>query len=107
MRFAALIIAALSFGSSPFRAHGADASSSIEVYIWGQQPTSAATEQTHWQRDLELRPSNTPSDVMRLTPGLTIGQHHGGGKADQILFRGFFPLARGKALMTCHQMSSW
>jgi outer membrane receptor for Fe3+-dicitrate len=61
----------------------------VEVYIWGQQPTSAATEQTRWQRDLELRPSNTPSDVMRLTPGLMIGQHHGGGKADQILFRGF------------------
>jgi TonB-dependent Receptor Plug Domain len=61
----------------------------VEVYIYGQQPTSAATEQTRWQRDLELRPSNTPSDVMRLTPGLIIGQHHGGGKADQILFRGF------------------
>ena len=26
---------------------------------------------------------------MRLTPGLIIGQHHGGGKADQMLFRGF------------------
>jgi outer membrane receptor protein involved in Fe transport len=61
----------------------------VEIYIWGQQPTSAATEQIRWQRDLELRPSNTPSDVMRLTPGLIIGQHHGGGKADQILFRGF------------------
>jgi outer membrane receptor protein involved in Fe transport len=61
----------------------------VEVYVYGQQPTSAATEQTRWQRDLELRPSNTPSDVMRLTPGLIIGQHHGGGKADQILFRGF------------------
>ena len=24
-----------------------------------------------------------------LLPGLIIGQHHGGGKADQILFRGF------------------
>jgi len=61
----------------------------IEVYTWGQQPTSAATEQTRWSKDLELRPSNTPSDVMRLVPGLTISQHHGGGKADQILFRGF------------------
>ena len=61
----------------------------VEVYVWGQQPTSAATEQTRWQKDLELRPTNTPSDVMRLTPGLIIGQHHGGGKADQILFRGF------------------
>jgi outer membrane receptor protein involved in Fe transport len=61
----------------------------VEVYVWGQQPTSAATEETRWERDLELRPSNTPSDVLRLTPGLIIGQHHGGGKADQILFRGF------------------
>src|SRR5918995_5730378 len=55
----------------------------------GQQPTSAATEQTRWAKDLELRPTNTPSDVLRLTPGLIIGQHHGGGKGDQILFRGF------------------
>lgn len=62
---------------------------SAEVYVYGQQPTSAATEQTRWQKDLELRPSNTPSDVLRLIPGLIIGQHHGGGKADQILFRGF------------------
>ncbi|MEA2660315.1 MAG: hypothetical protein QOF64_3180, partial [Candidatus Binatota bacterium] len=61
----------------------------VEVYVWGQQPTSAATEQTRWEKDLELRPTNTPSDVLRLTPGLIIGQHHGGGKADQILFRGF------------------
>jgi len=67
----------------------ANASSPVEVYVWGQQPTSAATEQTRWARDLELRPTNTPSDVLRLTPGLIIGQHHGGGKADQILFRGF------------------
>src|SRR6185503_6491120 len=66
--------------------YGADV---IEEYVWGQQPTSAATEQTRWQRDLELRPSNTPSDVLQLTPGLIIGQHHGGGKADQILLRGF------------------
>ena len=61
----------------------------IEEYVWGQQPTSAATEQTRTAKDLELRPTNTPSDVMRLVPGLIIGQHHGGGKADQILFRGF------------------
>ena len=61
----------------------------VEVYVWGQQPTSAATEQTRWSKDLELRPSNTPSDVMRLTPTLMISQHHGGGKADQILLRGF------------------
>jgi outer membrane receptor protein involved in Fe transport len=67
----------------------AQAEEPVEVYIWGQQPTSAATEQTRWSKDLELRPANTPSDVLRLTPDLVISQHHGGGKADQILFRGF------------------
>ncbi len=61
----------------------------VEVYVWGEQPTSAATEQTRWARDLELRPANTPSEVLRLAPDLVISQHHGGGKADQILFRGF------------------
>ena len=90
MPVAALLLLALVSAWSYANAHTAEADSSVEeVYIWGQQPTSAATEQTRWQRDLQLRPSNTPSDVMRLTPGLTIGQHHGGGKADQILFRGF------------------
>jgi hypothetical protein len=73
---------------SPTQAECAEADP-IEEYVWGQQPTSAATEQTRWAKDLELRPSNTPSDVLRLTPGLIIGQHHGGGKADQLLFRGF------------------
>jgi outer membrane receptor protein involved in Fe transport len=67
----------------------ADAPLPVEVYVWGQQPTSAATEQTRWARDLELRPGNTPSNVLELAPGLIMGQHHGGGKADQILFRGF------------------
>lgn len=67
----------------------ADTSSAVEVYVWGQQPTSAATEQTRTARDLELRPTATPTDVLRLAPSLVLGQHHGGGKADQILFRGF------------------
>jgi outer membrane receptor protein involved in Fe transport len=70
-------------------ARSAASSQPLEVYVWGQQPTSAATEQTRSAKDLELRPSDTPSDVLRLTPGMVIGQHHGGGKADQILFRGF------------------
>lgn len=61
----------------------------VEVYVWGQQPVSAATEQTVRQKDLELRPSSTPSDILRLVPGLFIAQHAGGGKADQIFLRGF------------------
>jgi outer membrane receptor for Fe3+-dicitrate len=62
----------------------AQESQTVEEYVWGQLPTSAASEQTRTAKDLELRTSSTPSDVMRLVPGLIIGQHHGGGKADQI-----------------------
>lgn len=61
----------------------------VEVYVWGQQPTSTATEQTVRQKDFELRPSSTPSDIVRLVPGLIIAQHAGGGKADQFFLRGF------------------
>ena len=89
MHFTAFMLAALLAGSIAPQARSADSTEAVEVYVWGQQPTSAATEQTRWARDLELRPSNTPSAVLRLTPGLIIGQHHGGGKSDQILFRGF------------------
>jgi len=61
----------------------------VEVYVFGQQPTSTATEQTIRQKDFELRPTTTPSDILRLIPGLLIAQHQGGGKADQIFLRGF------------------
>jgi outer membrane receptor protein involved in Fe transport len=60
-----------------------------EVYVWGEKPVSAATEETIRQRDFELRPTSTPSDILRLVPGLVISQHQGGGKADQIFLRGF------------------
>jgi outer membrane receptor protein involved in Fe transport len=89
MPFAALILATFLLCLISLAVFAADSSSPVEVYVWGEQPTSTATEQTRWQKDLDLRPTNTPSDVMRLTPGLIIGQHHGGGKSDQILFRGF------------------
>lgn len=64
-------------------------SHAVEVYVWGKQPTSAATEQTIRAKDFELRPSSTPSDILRMAPGLVIAQHAGGGKADQIFLRGF------------------
>jgi outer membrane receptor protein involved in Fe transport len=86
----ALVILTISVLSARAEIAGsAELSEPVEVYVWGQQPTSAATEQTLWARDLELRPLTTPTDVLRLVPGLVLGQHHGGGKADQILFRGF------------------
>ena len=55
MHVAALLLLALISARGYANAHAAEADSSVkEVYIWGQQPTSAATEQTRWQRDLQL-----------------------------------------------------
>jgi hypothetical protein len=39
--------------------------------------------------DLNLRPVNSSQDLMRLVPGLFLGQHHGGGIAEHIFLRGF------------------
>lgn len=39
--------------------------------------------------DLELNPVSTSQDILRKVPGLFIGQHAGGGKAEQLFLRGF------------------
>lgn len=39
--------------------------------------------------DLQTRPVNTSQEILRKVPGLFIGQHAGGGKAEQIFLRGF------------------
>ncbi|MDE3184212.1 MAG: carboxypeptidase-like regulatory domain-containing protein [Bacteroidota bacterium] len=39
--------------------------------------------------DLNMRPVNSSQDLMRLVPGLFLGQHQGGGVAEHIFFRGF------------------
>lgn len=39
--------------------------------------------------DVNLRPIKSSQDVLRAVPGLFIGQHAGGGKAEQIFLRGF------------------
>ncbi|MBX2826577.1 MAG: TonB-dependent receptor [Flavobacteriaceae bacterium] len=39
--------------------------------------------------DTETNPVNSSQDVLRKVPGLVIGQHAGGGKAEQIFLRGF------------------
>lgn len=38
---------------------------------------------------LQTNPVNSSQDFLRLVPGLVIGQHAGGGKAEQIFLRGF------------------
>ena len=39
--------------------------------------------------DIKTNPVNSSQDVLRQVPGLFIGQHAGGGKAEQIFLRGF------------------
>jgi len=39
--------------------------------------------------DIKMRDVNKAQEVLRLVPGLFIGQHAGGGKAEQIFLRGF------------------
>ena len=39
--------------------------------------------------DIQLRPITNSQEILRLVPGLFIGQHAGGGKAEQLFLRGF------------------
>lgn len=39
--------------------------------------------------DIHLRPINNSQEILRMVPGLFIGQHAGGGKAEQLFLRGF------------------
>ncbi|WP_299063992.1 TonB-dependent receptor plug domain-containing protein [uncultured Polaribacter sp.] len=45
--------------------------------------------QTISRIDLALNPVNNSQEILRKVPGLFIGQHAGGGKAEQIFLRGF------------------
>ncbi|MEP6584560.1 MAG: TonB-dependent receptor plug domain-containing protein, partial [Ginsengibacter sp.] len=39
--------------------------------------------------DIAMRGVNNSQEVLRIVPGIVIGQHQGGGKAEQIFLRGF------------------
>ncbi len=39
--------------------------------------------------DIKMRGVNNSQEILRIVPGLFIGQHQGGGKAEQIFVRGF------------------
>ena len=45
--------------------------------------------QTISRVDLQLNPVNNSQEILRKVPGLFIGQHAGGGKAEQLFLRGF------------------
>ncbi len=57
--------------------------------VLGQKPISAASSSEVRDRDFALRPIGSVQDILRVTPGLTMVQHSGGGKANQYFLRGF------------------
>ena len=57
-----------------------------EVVITSQRPHD---QQFISSLDIKLRPINNSQEVLRTVPGLFIGQHAGGGKAEQIFLRGY------------------
>jgi outer membrane receptor protein involved in Fe transport len=59
------------------------------VIVTAPPPAAASSEQLIPGRDFELRPQGRPADILRLVPGLIIGQHQGGGKSEQYILRGF------------------
>ncbi len=59
------------------------------VEVQAERPLTAASARTVRDRDLRLRPILRPGDLFRVTPGLMLVQHAGGGKANQFLLRGF------------------
>ena len=57
-----------------------------EVVVLSQR---AHDQQIISSLDIKLRPIVNSQEILRLVPGLFIGQHAGGGKAEQIFLRGF------------------
>jgi outer membrane receptor protein involved in Fe transport len=57
--------------------------------VIGSKPISAASSFTVQDRVFQLRPIASVQDILRVTPGLVMVQHAGGGKASQYFLRGF------------------
>ncbi len=58
-----------------------------EVSVQGN--ANSAPSHTIGALDLKLKPVKSSQDILRTIPGLFIGQHAGGGKAEQIFLRGY------------------
>jgi outer membrane receptor protein involved in Fe transport len=57
--------------------------------VLASRPTSAASSLAVQERAFSLRPIASVQDILRVTPGLLMVQHSGGGKANQYFLRGF------------------
>ncbi|MHB1845449.1 MAG: TonB-dependent receptor domain-containing protein [Deltaproteobacteria bacterium] len=61
----------------------------FETHVIASPPTSAASAESVYNKDLELRVLRTPADLLHAVPGLFTAQAQGGGKANQYFLRGF------------------
>lgn len=75
-----------------------DQTTSLKAYLTGASvelsEVVVSSQRAHDQQlisslDIKLRPIVNSQEILRLVPGLFIGQHAGGGKAEQIFLRGF------------------
>ena len=57
--------------------------------VMAQRPLWASSSFSVRDGDFALRPIASLQDVLRITPGLVVVQHSGGGKANQYFLRGF------------------
>jgi outer membrane receptor protein involved in Fe transport len=63
--------------------------SPVDLHEVTVSATRAHDQQLIGSVDIALRPVTNSQEILRLVPGLFIGQHAGGGKAEQIFLRGF------------------
>jgi TonB family protein len=63
--------------------------SNQSTLVMASKPMSAASSFAVQDRDFQLRPIGSVQDILRVTPGLVLVQHSGGGKANQYFMRGF------------------
>ena len=66
----------------------------LSVASLNLQEVTVSSQRAHDQQlisslDIKLRPIVNSQEILRIVPGLFIGQHAGGGKAEQIFLRGF------------------
>ena len=61
----------------------------MTTVVTAQRPLSASSSFSVRDRDFALRPIGSVQDILRVTPGLVLVQHSGGGKANQFFLRGF------------------
>lgn len=65
------------------------AAPAMTTVVTAPRPLSASSSFSVRDRDFALRPIGSVQDILRVTPGLVMVQHSGGGKANQYFIRGF------------------